>query len=540
MMAPAAGRPRRARVLTLLGTLLLCLPAPLASQDDGTGHVRLSLSAEGNVVVAWTAPAPLLDGLKPDANSTCVRYAPWGSGLGGSPISLSRNVLQWRARYWSAAELPGLAEGAEYAYQCSEFSGFLKGHAGSAEGYRYGPQLRLRAPRLAPQAAPAAGPAREGVPTRGVRLAVFGDLAEGKTGGELIQRVVEGPRLDAVLHLGDIAGNLTSERFEKGDRFLTMIEPVASMVPYMTLLGDQDELKAYMNFFVMPSQGGDPWYSFGMGDASFVMLWTGGLSDAGSEAERQVTWLRSELARLSARDERSRRPWLIVAGHHPLYCSMGSEACGSEAAALREVLEPLLLEHGVDLYLGGHMHAYERTYPVAKGTICRESGAASVGRSEGRELCGPVFVVNGDAGEPALEYETVAASWTAKRHWGTPGHGELTIHNATHLQYRQLEVDNELNDEFWVVKGAAGPDALAQTLEESFLEAVGWAAFATFVVGLNLAFVSWAHSDGLEKRHLALRDLRNELRVLGVSEKIIGREEDEQDLTQQQEDSGLH
>ena len=38
-------------------------------------------------------------------------------------------------------------------------------------------------------------------------------------------------------------------------------------------------------------------------------------------------------------------------------------------------IEPLLKEHGVDVYFSGHVHSYERDYPVYGGQL--EEGATT-------------------------------------------------------------------------------------------------------------------------------------------------------------------
>ena len=42
------------------------------------------------------------------------------------------------------------------------------------------------------------------------------------------------------------------------------------------------------------------------------------------------------------------------------------------APRARETLEPLLSKYNVDLYICGHVHSYERTYPVLNGTRVSE------------------------------------------------------------------------------------------------------------------------------------------------------------------------
>lgn len=78
----------------------------------------------------------------------------------------------------------------------------------------------------------------------------------------------------------------------------------------------------------------------------------------GSEAqiETSLNWLDQDLKR--ATQNREKRPWIIVMGHRPLYCSITSnEDCAWKAERLRfggnhtRGLETLLTKYQVDLYL---------------------------------------------------------------------------------------------------------------------------------------------------------------------------------------------
>lgn len=538
------------RVIGLLAAAPLC-PAIAANSSDAAAapvaHVRLSLSHAGRVVVAWSAAAPpgsaAPAGGAAAATTPCVRHVPDGGNISLGRMSPAATQLQWRGRLWSAAEVDGLVEDAPYVYQCSRaphcpdpaaVGGRHRGErppGPAAEGLaaRFGPQMRLRAPPAAAEGpgASAAGAGR-GSPAGGrpVRLAILGDLAANGEGAAVVARILAGPLVSAALQLGDLAGNLSDEAYRRGDSFLQMIQPLASAVPYMTLPGDRDDLDAYSRFFRMPSVGSDPWYSFVLGPARFVMLWTEALADLSEKrTQRQMAWLRDVLERFGAGEERWWRPWLIVAGHRPLYCSMQQPTCGPEALRLRRVLEPLLQRHHVDLYLSAHLHAYERTSPVANGSLCPDTTVAGEPAALGDELdnaCAPVYIVNGDAGTPPLEYETLPARWTARRHPGAPGHGELTLHNRTHLQYRQVgAAAGAMSDEFWLTKPEGGEEKLSA--EEDFLEAISWLAFATAVVTGTCSFVRWAHADGLKRRDEALHHLRVELAVLsGLPSKVLG------------------
>ncbi|CAE7332989.1 ACP7, partial [Symbiodinium pilosum] len=239
-------------------------------------------------------------------------------------------------------------------------------------------------------------------------------------------------------------------------------------------------------------------------------LWTEALIDLGdasqdwrqrtSVAQRQLLWLEDELKKANTAEARAQQPWVIVAGHRPVYCSLVRPTCSSEAAALRSALEPLFVRYGVDLYLASHVHAYERTFRTLNGSVCKADSSVDAS-------CGPVSIVNGDSAEPPLQYDDMPARFTVKRHPGQSGYGELILLNSTAIEYRQLDsVTGAVNDQFIMVKSSSN-----QEPQENFLEAVGWLAFATALVTFTCGFVKWVHSDGLKRRDEALRHLRTEI-----------------------------
>jgi 3',5'-cyclic AMP phosphodiesterase CpdA len=91
----------------------------------------------------------------------------------------------------------------------------------------------------------------------------------------------------------------------------------------------------------------------------------------GAAGPAQITWLRGALSASTA-------PWKVAALHHPPYSSGGH---GSNIA-VREALEPLFVEFGVDLVLTGHDHHYERTVQL-DGVTYVVSGAGSKLRGTG-------------------------------------------------------------------------------------------------------------------------------------------------------------
>jgi 3',5'-cyclic AMP phosphodiesterase CpdA len=85
-------------------------------------------------------------------------------------------------------------------------------------------------------------------------------------------------------------------------------------------------------------------------------------SDDKSPWRSQLDWFETEL-------RRSQAPWKIVFAHHPIYSS-GQH--GSQQTLIDD-LSPLFAEHGVQLYINGHDHNYERTEPI-DGTTYITSG----------------------------------------------------------------------------------------------------------------------------------------------------------------------
>ena len=103
--------------------------------------------------------------------------------------------------------------------------------------------------------------------------------------------------------------------------------------------------------------------------------------------------------------DRLKTPFVIVFAHRPMYCSSGLfslpgdffHRCTVEAPRIRKPFEEIFKEAGVDLYLSGHNHQFERSHPMYKGRAVTEGeveGDAVVYRNPGA----PIYIVNGAAG----------------------------------------------------------------------------------------------------------------------------------------------
>ncbi len=90
--------------------------------------------------------------------------------------------------------------------------------------------------------------------------------------------------------------------------------------------------------------------------------------------QKQLEWLDKELTA-------SGSDWKIVFFHHPLYSSGGTHG---SAEVQRELIEPVLLKHGVNVAFTGHEHFYERIKPQ-KGVAYFIIGSSSKIRNGDRQ-----------------------------------------------------------------------------------------------------------------------------------------------------------
>lgn len=106
----------------------------------------------------------------------------------------------------------------------------------------------------------------------------------------------------------------------------------------------------------------------------------------------QYQWLQTYLATSL---NRVRTPWLVVMTHASLYNS--NKDHWMEAELFRLSMEPLLYEYGVDAYITGHTHTYERSLPVYDNKV---------------NPCGAVHLVVGSGGNSvSADSRALSAPW---------------------------------------------------------------------------------------------------------------------------------
>ena len=153
---------------------------------------------------------------------------------------------------------------------------------------------------------------------------------------------------ELILALGDLSYDNSAECW------LELIEPIADRTKIA--LGNHDaesskKLKDYMEFFELEKQ----YYSFNYKNIHFLALSTEVPYDDDSQ---QYEFAINDLEKYSTD---SSIDWIIVFFHRQSY---SSASFLEDEEDFRDTYHQLFDKYKVDLALQGHLHAYERTYPI--------------------------------------------------------------------------------------------------------------------------------------------------------------------------------
>uniref|UniRef100_A0A6G1SKV5 Purple acid phosphatase n=1 Tax=Aceria tosichella TaxID=561515 RepID=A0A6G1SKV5_9ACAR len=250
-------------------------------------------------------------------------------------------------------------------------------------------------------------------PNRTLNLIFYGDL--GLLNAQSVPRLTkEVENNDLIIHNGDFAYDLNTKHGKYGDRFMRLMEPIAARIPYQTTVGNHEiaaNFSEYNHRFTMINRGAinhgaqnNFFYSFNAGPIHFVAFSTEFyyfLERVGLEPlVDQWNWLKEDLRHATSEEERAKRPWIIVFGHRPMYCSSrDNDDCSKDSNILRRglpfvggfALEKLFYDFGVDVEMYSHEHEYERFFPIYDGKFYNDSLAYQNAKA-------PAHIISGSAG----------------------------------------------------------------------------------------------------------------------------------------------
>ncbi|XP_075976577.1 acid phosphatase type 7 isoform X2 [Anticarsia gemmatalis] len=382
-----------------------------------------------DIVVTWST-----------FNATHESRVQYGEGVmdrearGHSKLFIDGGALR-RRQHIHTVTLSGLKFNTRYVY-----------HAGSV--YGWSEEFSFKTP-----------PEGEDWP---VRAAIYGDMGN-KNAHSLsyLQDEAQRDKFDVILHVGDFAYDMDTNDALVGDEFMRQIQPLAAVVPYMTCPGNHEEKYNFSNYahrFTMPGKDSNLFYSFDLGPVHFVSISTEVyyFIEYGLKLiTNQYEWLLKDLQKANQPENRSKRPWIVLYGHRPMYCSDSNDIdCSVEYTRTGLFglygLEPLLKQFGVDLVIWAHEHSYERTWPLYDNKVYNgslEQPYVNPGA--------PVHIVTGSAGcqERTDPFKKHPAPWSAFRS-SDYGYSRFLAPNKTHLYVEQVDVDmkGQVIDSFWIVK----------------------------------------------------------------------------------------
>ncbi len=288
----------------------------------------------------------------------------------------------------------------------------------------------------------------------------------------------QGGRVDGILLLGDNAYPWGSDA-EYQTAFFGLYADELRRVPLWPAIGNHDMDGAYRHIFFTSPRDGDAggqagryYYSFDVGNAHFVVLdawkswWEVTTDPAHVPWVQELAWLEADLAEAD-------KLWTVVACHFPVYCDGNYDSDTNEPLVLlREALVPVLDRYGVDLYLAGHDHTYQRSYLIRGHTGTRDTYRPDehlVSESTGRKEAipkshgphtGTVYVVSGTGSgtRPTGEFQhpvmvPLDTDLGQKRGLARPGSFVLDIEGDT-LEAWQIDDSGKPVDHFRVSKVA--------------------------------------------------------------------------------------
>lgn len=176
-------------------------------------------------------------------------------------------------------------------------------------------------------------------------------------------------RPNFVVHLGDVVDNGPDKK-EWTHELFGPCKELFGRVPVYPCIGNHEKNHAhYYKYFSLPAP--EYYYQYRYGNADFFSLDTNKKVAPGSE---QYKWLDAALGKSTAR-------WKFVYHHHPAYTSDDDDYGNTWKGVASKQGDPnvrhlvaLYEKHNVDVVFNGHIHVYERTWPIRANKVDREKG----------------------------------------------------------------------------------------------------------------------------------------------------------------------
>ena len=266
-----------------------------------------------------------------------------------------------------------------------------------------------------------------------IAFAILSDTQDNPTVASKLSEHIWEQRPGFLVHPGDLTGT-GSRKGDWTEEFFPGMNGLLGRVTMYPVLGNHEQdARHYYKYMALPEP--EYYYSFSQGDADFFMLDTNRNVAPGSE---QYEWLDQALDQSDAR-------WKFVVHHHPPYSSDENDygdtwkGRGTRGDLRARKLTTLYDKHDVDVVLNGHIHSYERTWPIEGGRVVDDGGV--------------IYTITGGGGG---SLETPGPTRPSFNNTVRRGHHYCMIRiNGDVLEYFAYNLDNRLFDHMSVRKNSS-------------------------------------------------------------------------------------
>jgi len=311
------------------------------------------------------------------------------------------------------------------------------------------------------------------IDSENLKIGIYGDM--GIENSNMTMERIKEMNYDMLIHLGDIS-YADDKGLEIGNNpyyentynsFMSSVEIFSKNQPYMVCPGNHDischsasdlgcphsmrNFTAFNSRFKMPENGvKNMWYSFDYGPIHFISIntetdypnapttpYTILGSGSGGNFGNQLKWLEDDL--IKSNKNRNNIPWIIVYGHRPLYSKIIFDWPMNAESHTKKAFESLFNKYNVNIYISGHVHAYERNNKIYKDEI-NENGTYYI-------ICGAP-----GSQEKIDKYDILKHDYNLYSNYKDYGWGELFIHNKKTLEWKFYNSQDVIIEDSFIFK----------------------------------------------------------------------------------------
>jgi predicted phosphodiesterase len=261
-------------------------------------------------------------------------------------------------------------------------------------------------------------------------FAVIGDTQRNAKMTGQIAKVLYERRPHFVIHCGDVVDTGSDKNQWVNDLFIPSAELFARAAVFPTLGNHEKNHDWYYKYFSLPKP--EYYYRYSYGNADFFVVDSNKSLKPDSE---QYQWLDAELGKSTA-------TWKFVYHHHPVWSSDADDYGDTKRGIARlgdlnaRNLQTLYEKHNIAMAFNGHIHAYERTWPLREGKVNRKNGIT--------------YITSGGGGGKLEEFSPLPTWFKAQVR--VDFHGCYINIQGNHLEFKAFDQNANLFDQFEMEK----------------------------------------------------------------------------------------